>query len=150
MNITTIPFAVLRFQYQVARFPLQLIEDRVVGRLGAEAPARLAYERTLGALDATVGRALGDPRLRNRGTKLAERSDTLTRAAQLDAAAARKREHADTELDTRREGAIEDRKQAREERQQDVEAARTEAQDKKRAAVQAADARAAEAKRQAD
>ena len=30
MEITDVPFAVLRFQYQLARFPLQLIEEQVV------------------------------------------------------------------------------------------------------------------------
>jgi hypothetical protein len=30
MKIAEIPFAVLRFQYQIARLPLQLIEDQVV------------------------------------------------------------------------------------------------------------------------
>jgi hypothetical protein len=29
MKITTVPFAVLRFQYLIVRVPLQLIEDRV-------------------------------------------------------------------------------------------------------------------------
>ena len=48
MRITKVPFAVLRFQYQLVRFPLQLIEERVVSRMGTEAPARLFYERTLG------------------------------------------------------------------------------------------------------
>ena len=65
MKITTVPFAVLRFQYLIVRVPLQLIEDRVSTRMDAEAPARLFYERSLGMLDATVGRVLGDPKLRN-------------------------------------------------------------------------------------
>ena len=34
MKITDVPFAVLRFQYRVVRFPLQLIEDRVIARMG--------------------------------------------------------------------------------------------------------------------
>lgn len=33
MRITDVPFAVLRLQYQVARLPLQLIEDQVMTRL---------------------------------------------------------------------------------------------------------------------
>ena len=52
MKIAEIPFALLRFQYQIARIPLQLIEDQLATRLYAEAPARLFYERSLGALDA--------------------------------------------------------------------------------------------------
>ena len=48
MKIAEIPFAVLRFQYQIARIPLQLIEDQMAARLYKEAPARLFYERSLG------------------------------------------------------------------------------------------------------
>ena len=81
MNITTVPFAVLGIQYKIARFPLQLIEDRVMARMDAESPARLYFERTLGMLDAAVGGALGDSKLAERGSALAERSDALSRAA---------------------------------------------------------------------
>src|ERR1700755_426980 len=112
MNITTVPFTVLRFQYQLARFPLQLIEDRVVGRLDTESPARLFYERSLGILDATVGHALGDATLHKRGSALAERSDALGRAARLDAAATQKEEHADAELQAKRDKAVQDREDA--------------------------------------
>lgn len=37
MAITDIPRAVLRVQYRLARTPLQIVEDRVVSRLDAEA-----------------------------------------------------------------------------------------------------------------
>ena len=77
MRVTEIPFSVLRFQYQLVRIPLQLIEDRFVSRLATEAPARLIYERSLGVLDATVGNALGDPRLERRGGALAARSGAV-------------------------------------------------------------------------
>ena len=62
MKITDVPFAVLRLQYQLARFPLQVIEDRVVARLDSEAPARLFYERSPGTLDLAVGTALAPRR----------------------------------------------------------------------------------------
>ena len=75
MKIADIPLAVLRFQYQIARIPFQLIEDQMATRLYAEAPARLFYERSLGAVDAAIGNLLGDPRLKRRGTALVERSD---------------------------------------------------------------------------
>ena len=97
MNIAEIPFAVLRFQYQIARVPLQLIENQMAARLGSEAPARLFYERSLGAIDATVGNLLGDPELAKRGAALVERSDALGRAAQLDATATQNREQADAD-----------------------------------------------------
>src|SRR3954454_11018362 len=87
MKITDVPFAVLRFQYQFVRFPLQLIEDRVITRMDSEAPGRLLFERSFGSLDAAVGSVLGDDKLAERGAALAERSDVLARAARLDGAA---------------------------------------------------------------
>ena len=45
MRIIDTPLAVLRLQYRIVRFPLQMIEERVVARMGSEAPARLFYER---------------------------------------------------------------------------------------------------------
>jgi hypothetical protein len=67
MNTTDVPFAFLRFQYQIARIPLQLIEEQMAAWMGSEAPPRLFYARSLGALDATVGSLLGDPKLEKRG-----------------------------------------------------------------------------------
>jgi hypothetical protein len=150
MKITTVPFAMLRFQYQVLRLPLQLIEDRMIVRMGAEAPARLFYERSLGALDATVGHVLGDPKLEKRGSALAERSDALRRAARLDAAATQKEEHADAERNTKRDKVIDEHKMAREAKERGIEEARSEADERKRAAAEAAEKRTAAAKQQAD
>lgn len=150
MKITTVPIAVLRFQYQLVRLPLQVIEDRVVARMGAETPGRLFYERSLGVLDATVGHVLGDPKLKKRGSALAERSDALSRAARLDAAATAKEEHADAELEAKSAKAAEDQEQAREAKARGVEQARTEADQRKRAAADAAEKRADAAKRQVD
>jgi hypothetical protein len=150
MRITRVPFAVLRFQYQLVRFPLQVLEDRVVARLGTEAPARLFYERSLGVLDATVGSALGDPRLRRRGALLADRSDALSRAAALEADATRKQQQADAELKATRDGALEDQKEARAAKEHAVEGARTAAEERKRDATESAEQRTAAAKRQAD
>jgi hypothetical protein len=93
MRITEIPFPVLRLQYRIAREPLELVDKRFVSRMDSEAPARLLYERSVGALDAAVGNVLREVKLRLRGTVLAERSGTLGRAA-LDVAATRKKEQA--------------------------------------------------------
>jgi hypothetical protein len=102
MEITDVPFAVLRFQYQLARFPLQLIEEQVVAGMSSEAPTRLFYERWLGGLDAAVGKMLGDPDLEKRGAALIERSDALRRAAQLDATATQNQQRAGDELKAKR------------------------------------------------
>jgi len=150
MEITDVPFAVLRFQYQLARFPLQLIEEQVVAGMSSEAPTRLFYERWLGGLDAAVGKMLGDPDLEKRGAALIERSDALRRAAQLDATATQNQERADDELKAKRGKAIEDQKDARAVTEREVEEARTAAEERKGAAAEAAQKRTAAAKQQAD
>jgi hypothetical protein len=150
MEITDVPFAVLRFQYQLARFPLQLIEEQVVAGMSSEAPTRLFYERWLGGLDAAVGKMLGDPDLEKRGAALIERSDALRRAAQLDATATQNQERADDELKAKRGKAIEDQKDARAVTEREVQEARTAAEERKGAAAEAAQKRTAAAKQQAD
>jgi hypothetical protein len=150
MTITDLPFAVLRFQYRLARFPLQLIEDRVMARLDSEAPARLFYERSLGTLDSTVGNALGDTKLQKRGSALVARSDALARAAELDATASATRKQAADALDAERKKAAQDLREARETKERVVVEARDAAEETKRAAARAAEEKAAAAKRQAD
>ena len=137
MRITEVPLAVLRFQYQIARFPLQLIGQQMAARLTSEAPARLFYERSLGALDATVGHLLADPELEKRGAALVERSDALGRAVHLDATATQKREQADDELKAKRDEAFQDQQEARTTKAREVEQAKSTAEDRKRAAAEA-------------
>jgi len=144
------PLAVLRFQYRIFRFPLQLIEDRVVVRMGTEVPARLFYERSLGLLDVAVGNALGDSRLEKRGGALAERSDALHRASQLDIASNRVRQQSSADLKAKSDKAIEDQQNARAAKEREVEEARTSAEERKRAAEEAAARRTATAKKRAD
>ena len=72
MKISDLPFAVLRFQYRLARFPFEFIEQRVVARMDSEAPGRLLYERSLATVDVTVGSLLGASELEERGATLAE------------------------------------------------------------------------------
>ncbi len=150
MEITDVPYAVLRFQYQLARYPLELFEKQVVAGMDPETPTRVFYERWLGMLDATVGKMLDDPDLEKRGAALTERSDGLRRAAQLDATATQQQERADDELKAKRDNAIEEQKDARATKQRDVEEARTAAEARKRAAAEAAQKRTAAAKQQAD
>ena len=150
MKTTDVPFAVLRFQYQLARIPLQLIEAQMAAWMGSEAPPRLFYERWLGGLDATVGNLLGDPKLEKRGAALIECSDALDRAAQLEATATQNHEQVDDELKAKRDNAIRDQKGARAAKERQVKEARTAAEQRKRAAAQAAEKRTAAAKRQAD
>lgn len=128
MNIVSLPATFLRLQYRVVRLPLQLIEDRVMTRLDAEAPARLLYERSFGTLDAAVGSVLGDVRLQASGAALADRSDTLSRAARMEAAADAKREKADYAMESKRNELDAELKDARNARREEVEEARESAQ----------------------
>jgi hypothetical protein len=150
MRIIDAPMAVLRLQYRIVRFPLQMIEERVVARMGSEAPARLFYERSLGLLDVAVGNVLGDSRLEKRGGALAERSDALGRAAKLDAAADQARQQSSADLKAKSDKAIEDQRDARAAKDRQVEDARTAAEERKHAAKEAAAQRTAAAKKQAD
>jgi hypothetical protein len=150
MRIIDAPMAVLRLQYRIVRFPLQMIEERVVARMGSEAPARLFYERSFGLLDVAVGNVLGDSRLQKRGGALVERSDALGVAAKLDAAAKQARQQSSADLKAKSDKAIEDQRDARAAKDRDVEDARTAAEERKHAAEEAAAQRTAAAKKQAD
>jgi hypothetical protein len=150
MRIIDAPFAVLRLQYRIVRFPLQMIEERVVARMGSEASARLYYERSLGLLDVVMGNALGDWRLAKRGGALAERSDALRRAAHLDAAADQARQQSSADLKAKSDKAIEEQQDARAAKEREIEEARSSAEERKRAAEEAAAQRTAAAKKQAD
>ncbi|MCW2732197.1 MAG: hypothetical protein JWR13_3013 [Mycobacterium sp.] len=150
MRITDIPLAVLRVQYRIARTPLQIVEDRVVARLDPEAPARLIYERSIGVLDAVVGRALGDADIARKGTVVADRSATLGRAAQLDAEAEAEAKLAADEVSRARENAAATQQNAEERKERDdYDALKTAALRKKDAADAAAE-RAVAVKKQVD
>ncbi|BBZ59890.1 hypothetical protein [Mycolicibacterium monacense] len=150
MRVTDVPFAVLRFQYQIARIPLQVIEDRVVARLDAEAPARLFYERSLGMLDLAVGNALSAPEVEHRGAALIERSEALRRAAQLDETATEVHQQAEANLESTREQAKREQMQAEQDREREIKESRETASERKQNAVQTAQKKAADAKQQAD
>jgi hypothetical protein len=150
MKITDVPFAVLRLQYQLARVPLQLIEERVMGRLDSEAPARLLYERSMGRLDVAVGTVLGAPDVARRGEALIERSDALGRAAVLDEAADRAVDVADSDLRDAVVAAGLVREQAEEDKIDQVNQARTAAAHEKVAAINEAEERVDNAQQRVD
>ncbi|GAC1398884.1 MAG: hypothetical protein NVS4B6_11530 [Mycobacterium sp.] len=147
MKIRNIPLVLLRFQYQFARLPFQLIEQRLADRLEVDAPPRLFYERSLGALDTIIGQLLGDSELRKRGTALVARSDALSEAARLDADADRKREQADAEFAATQKDVVTDIQEARDATEQQVVEARLDANKHKKAAQQTAKKRAAAVKK---
>jgi hypothetical protein len=150
MRFADLARAVLRVQFQIARFPLQLIEEHLVARLDSEAAPRLFYERSLGVLDAAAGNVLGAPALAHRGVTEIAHSDTLMRAADLDAAANATIAQADSQLKEAREAATGAEQDAHAEKARKAEQARDTAEERKRAARETADQRADDAEKQAD
>jgi hypothetical protein len=150
MNITDVPFAVLRFQYELARFPLQVIHERVLTRMDSESPARLFVERSLGMLDVTAGNALRSPELEERGAALIDRSDALRRAARLDAAATANVKAAGANVKVSREKAVQEQQDAHKEKNSAIQEARGEAKNRKRAAVENTEKRIGAGKKRAD
>jgi len=150
MSITDFPFAVLKFQYRLARLPLQLVDEGVFGRMESDAPARLFFERSLGMLDVTVGNVLRAPEFERRGTELIERSDALRRAARLDAAASENIRAAGSNVRATREKAAKEREDAHDEKESAVENARIDAQNRKRNAVKNAETRITTGAKRAD
>jgi hypothetical protein len=150
MTFADLSRTVLRVQYQIARVPLQLIEEQLVARLDSDARVRLFYQRSLGLLDALAGNVLGSPRLARRGATTIERSDKLMRAADLDAQANATIAQANSELRDARRAAAQATADARAETAHVAQQARDTAQERKRAARKAADERADVAKKRAD
>lgn len=143
MRITAIAFPVLRLQYRIARAPLELFNKHFVSRINSKAPARLPYERSVGTLDITVGNVLRDPKLRLRGTTLAERSAVLAHAAALDAAAACRKKQADDELYPKSDQEAAAKDQAHAAKRREVQHTRTTAAQRKREASESSAERTA-------
>ena len=125
-------------------------EQRVVARMDSEAPGRLLYERSLATVDVTVGSLLGASELEERGATLAERSDALRKAAELDASAKGKVRRAEQEFKAKRDEAMRQREGAKNATQQAFKDARNQAEERKRSTAQAARKRAAEVKQRVD
>lgn len=149
MNLMEVPRTIARVQYRFARIPLQLFEDRVVSRFGAEAPARLFYERSVGALDAVIGHALGDRQLSHDGVVLAQRSAARGRAAQLDADAKAMRRRADETLQQEHDDIRQEREEARAAKRDAVAEAVSDAGQRRRNAAEIAERKADVAARRA-
>jgi hypothetical protein len=105
MKVTDLPRAVLRFQYRMARMPWRFVERRVIRNWNEEAPARLMYERSVGAVDVAVGKVLGDTDLEARGDADVKRSQNLSAASRLDDAADKWEQEADDQLRAKRDKA---------------------------------------------
>jgi hypothetical protein len=150
MRFADLSRTLLRVQYQIARIPLQLLDEQLVARLDSDARLRLFYQRSLGLLDAAVGNVLGSPTLAQRGATKIERTDKLMRAADLDAQANATIAQANSKLRHVRGAAAQATEDAHAETVQAANQAQENADERKRAARETADQRADAAKKQAD
>ncbi|HEY0561370.1 MAG TPA: hypothetical protein VGD03_13880 [Frankiaceae bacterium] len=139
MNVLTVPRTLATYEYAMLRIPLTLVGNQVVARyLEEDSPVRLGFERTLGSLDATAGRLLGDPSLAQRGEALKRHADVLATAARLEEKAAERTQQADAELTQARQQAERQRREA----SQQAQAEAAQAVEKQRAQRAAAEKKA--------
>lgn len=68
--IGALPMAFLRFEYRLARLPLQLVEDVAGAYLDEQAPSRLAYEQFLIDCDRAAAYLLNDEHAARRAADL--------------------------------------------------------------------------------
>ena len=143
MNALTLPRTVAATEYKAARLPLTLIERQVVARLlDDDSSLRLAFEKALGSLDATVGRALKDAELTRRGAALTRKAEVLTRAVALEEKAAARKEQADAQLQDSVQLAERQRVEAQQEAAQKAKQVHDRQQAERRAAEEKAQATA--------
>ena len=117
MNVLTAPRAAAALQYKALRLPYTVLETQVVTRfLDEESRVRLAFERALGNVDATIGKLLDNDELTRRGTALARRADVLENAVRLEEKAEQRKAEADAALREQKEQAAQQRRQAEQEK----------------------------------
>jgi hypothetical protein len=150
MSFADLSRTVLRFQYQIVRIPLALLDEQLVARLDSEARLRLLFERSLGLLDVAAGIVLDSPRLAQRGATNIERTDKLMRAADLDAEANATIAQANSELRVVRGAAAQATEDAHSETAHAAKQAQDRADERKREARETASQLADAAKKQAD
>ncbi|MET4610020.1 hypothetical protein ABIC28_000990 [Rhodococcus sp. PvR044] len=84
-TVLGLPIAMARFNYRLARLPLQLIEDVAVVRLPEESALRLGYEKALIDCDRAAADLLNDESAATRACRLHEQTAParVTRALEL-------------------------------------------------------------------
>jgi hypothetical protein len=141
VNVLTIPRTVIGAEYAALRLPLTVLETKVVGRyLEEESTFRLTFEKALGTVDATVGRALGDADLTRRGAALTRRSEILEKAVSLEEKAAVRKKAAGASLKQAKQTAERKRADAQQRAQAEVKQIHDDQQAERRAAEEQAQA----------
>ena len=98
--------------YELARFPLAMIDDKLASRLAETSTPRVTLNRAIGSADKLAGAVLGNSAIATRGTDRLERFEKLVAAARLEGEAAANREQARESATAGRREAAEKRKAA--------------------------------------
>jgi hypothetical protein len=151
MNLTTLPRAAAKLEYNALRMPLSILERRFIAtRLSDDASLRLGFEKALGSLDLLAGQLLGDDELSRRGQALTHRADRLRKTTALEAKAEQRQREAAEKLEQRTDEAERDRQAAQSQERERLAAIRGKEQADKQQARRQAQAREQAEKRRVE
>jgi hypothetical protein len=148
MSLQTIPRTAVRSWLSAVRLPLSAAE-RVVGKQGTDWPPAVVFEGFEAGVKRSVGNLIGDTQLVQEGTLERAKVSQLQRAAELEAAAERRREEAAARFEDRKE-TVQERDKRLEREQQEREAKLEQEKAERKRAVEASARKKEEAARKAD
>jgi hypothetical protein len=140
MNVLTVPRTVASLEYKALRLPATVV-GKAVATLDEESRVRLAFEKALGSVDATVGKLLKDESLTRRGTALSRKAEVLETAVRLEEKAEQRKQAAAQTLQEQKSAAAEQRRQAEQEKAAETRRLREQAAAEKRRVKAEADAK---------
>ena len=139
MNVLTVPRTVAALEYKALRLPAT-VGASLVSRLDEESRVRLAYEKALGNVDATVGKLLKNEDLTRRGTALSRKAEVLETAVRLEEKAEQRKAAAGEALREQKSAAAEQRRTAEQDKAQELRRLREQEKAAKKAVKEQADA----------
>ena len=99
--------------YEIARFPLAVVNQQLAGRLPESSSPRATLDRAIGSVDKVAGSILHNQVITERGAARVERAEKLRRAAHLEQEAAIRREAARDTVQEASQEAAQKRKAAK-------------------------------------
>jgi hypothetical protein len=139
MNVLTVPRTVAALEYQLLRLPATVV-GKAIATLEEESRVRLAFEKALGSVDATVGRLLANDDLTRRGTALSRRAEVLETAVRLEEKAELRKASAAEALQEQKSTAAAQRTAAEQDKQKELRRLREQEKAAKKAVQDKADA----------
>jgi hypothetical protein len=139
MNVLTVPRTVAALEYKALRLPATVV-GKAVATLDEESRVRLAFEKALGNVDATVGKLLKDEALTRRGTALSRKAEVLETAVRLEEKAEQRKTAAAQTLEQSKSAAADQRRQAEKDKADETRRLREQAAAEKRRVKAEADA----------